>query len=148
VDPIELLDWSEVFYSQGNQMRSLARAIGALVVVASAISFAAPGLRLVAERAVLTPAGLDAIAGVRIAIGLVFVLAAPASRAPWTLRVLGVVIIVAGVMTPWFGVTRARAVLDWWATASPLLMRLEAGVAIACGGALVYLFGAPPRPAP
>ena len=52
-------------------MRWLGLAIGALVIVASAISFAAPDLRLSLERLVLTPVGLYAIAALRIAIGLV-----------------------------------------------------------------------------
>ena len=62
-------------------MRLLGLAIGALIILASAISFAAPDLRLSLERSVMTPAGLYAIAALRIAIGLVWVLAAPASRA-------------------------------------------------------------------
>jgi hypothetical protein len=93
----------------------------------------------------MTPAGLGAIAALRIAFGLVFVLAAPASRAPRTLRVLGLVVILAGLMTPWFGVARARAVLNWFASAGPLLMRLDAGVGMALGGFLVYVFRAPAR---
>src|SRR4029077_3976107 len=117
--------------------------IGALVICASAISFAAPDLRLSLERSVATPAGLDAIAALRIAIGLVFVLVAPASRAPRTLRALGLIVIIAGLTTPWFGVARAQAVLSWLATAG--LMRLAAGVGMAIGGFLVYVFRAPTR---
>ena len=79
-------------------MRWLGLVIGALVILASAISFAAPDLRLSLERSVMTPAGLYAIAALRIAIGLVFVLAAPASRAPRTLRVLGLIVIIAGLI--------------------------------------------------
>jgi len=121
-------------------MRRLGLVIGALVILASAISFAAPALRLSVERSVMTPAGLYAIAALRIAIGLVFVLAAPASRAPRTLRVLGLIVIIAGLSTPWFGVDRAQAVLNWVASAGPLLMRLDAVVGIAIGGFLMYVF--------
>ena len=56
-------------------MRLLGLVIGALVILGSAISFAAPDLRLSLERSVITPAGLYAIAALRIAI-VVFVLAA------------------------------------------------------------------------
>jgi len=52
-----------------------------------------------------------------VAIGLFFVLAAPASRAPLTIRVLGLIVIIAGLSTPWFGVARSQAVLDWMASA-------------------------------
>jgi hypothetical protein len=130
---------------KGLAMRLLGLGIGALVILGSAISFAAPDLRLSLERAVITPAGLTAIAALRIAIGLVFVLAAPASRAPRTLRVLGVIVIIAGLMTPWFGVARARAVLNWLASAGPLLMHLDAVVGMAIGGFLVYVFRPPTR---
>jgi hypothetical protein len=126
-------------------MRLLGLAIGALVILASAISFAVPDLRLSLERSVMTPAGLYAIAALRMAIGLVFVLAAPASRAPRTLRVLGLIVIIAGLMTPWFGVARAQAVLNWLVTAGPLLMRFDAGVGMAFGGFLLYVFRTPTR---
>lgn len=126
-------------------MRLLGFVIGAIVILWSAISFVAPDRRLSVERAVMTPAGLYAIAVVRIAIGVVFVLAAPASRAPRTLRVLGAIVTIAGLTTPWVGVTRARALLDWLAGAGPLLIRLDAAVGIALGGFLVYVFRTPTR---
>ena len=124
-------------------MRWLGLVIGALVIIGSAIGFAAPDLRLLLERSVMTPAGFYAIAALRIAIGVVFVLAAPASRAPRTVRVLGFIVIIAGLMTPWFGVARARAVLNWLASAGPWWMRLDAGVGVALGGFLVYVFRTP-----
>ena len=126
-------------------MRLLGLAIGALVILASAISFAAPDLRLSLERAVMTPDGLDVIAALRIAIGLVFVLAAPTSRAPRALGALGLVVLIAGLATPWFGVDRAQAVLSWFTSAGPLLMRLDAVVGMAMGSFLVYVLRAPTR---
>jgi hypothetical protein len=126
-------------------MRLLGLVIGVSVILWSAISFAAPDLRLSLERSVMTPAGLYAVAALRITIGLAFVLVAPASRAPRTLRVLGLIVIIAGLMTPWFGVARARAVLDSWASAGPWLMRLDAGVEMAIGSFLVYVFRRPTR---
>ena len=126
-------------------MRLLGLVVGALVTLASAISFAAPDLRLLLEGAVMTPAGLYAITAFRIAIGLVFVFAAPASRAPRTVRVLGLIVIIVGLATPWFGVARALAVVNWLASAGPLLMRLDASVGMALGGFLVYVFRTPAR---
>ena len=126
-------------------MRLLGLVIGALVILVSAISFAVPDLKLSLERSAITPTGLYAIAILRIAIGLVFVFAARASRTPRTVRVLGLIVIVAGLTTPWFGVTRAQATLNWVASAGPLLMRLDACVGMAMGGFLVYVFRAPTR---
>lgn len=124
-------------------MRLLGLVIGVLVILVGAIGVAAPDVFLSVGRSVITPGGLYAIAGLRIAIGLVFVLAAPASRAPRTLRVLGVIVIIAGLTTPWFGVARSLAILDWWASIGPSLRRLEAGVAVALGGFFVYVFRPP-----
>ena len=127
-------------------MRLLALVIGVLVILVGAIGVAAPDVFLSVGRSVITPGGLYAIAAVRVAIGLVLLLAAPASRAPRTLRVLGVIVIIAGLTTPWFGVARSLAVLDWWTSVGPSLRRLEAGLAVALGGFLVYVFR-PPSPA-
>jgi hypothetical protein len=74
----------------------------------------------------------------------VFVLAAAASRAPRTLRALGLIVIIAGLATPWFGVARALAVMSWLTSAGPLLMRLDASVGMALGF-LVYVFRTPAR---
>jgi hypothetical protein len=126
-------------------MRLLGLVLGALVILAGAISFAAPDLRLSLEGSMMTPAGLYAIAAFRIAIGLVFMLAAPASRAPRTVRALGLIVIVAGLATPWFGVARALAVGNWLASAGPLWMRLDAGVGMALGSFLIYVFRTPAR---
>src|ERR1700730_1944587 len=112
-------------------MRLLALVTGVLVLLVGAIGVAAPDVFLSVGRSVITPGGLYAIAALRIALGLVFLLAAPASRAPRTLRVFGVLVIIAGLTTPWFGVARSLAVLDWWASVGPSLRRLEAGVAVA-----------------
>jgi len=127
-------------------MRLIGLGIGVLVILAGAIGVAEPDVFLSVGRAVITPGGLFAIAALRIAIGLVFVLAAPASRAPQALRVLGVLVIIAGLATPSFGVVRSLAVLDWWASVGPSLRRIETGVVVALGGLLVYVFR-PPAPA-
>ena len=124
-------------------MRLFGLVIGALVILAGAISFTAPDLRLALEGWVTTPAGLYEITALGVAIGLVFVFAAPASRAPRTLRVLGLIAIIAGLMTPWFGVARSRAVLNWFVNAGPLLMRLDASAGMAIGSFLVYVFRTP-----
>jgi hypothetical protein len=125
-------------------MRLLGLVIGVLVILVGVVGVAAPDVLLSVGRSVITPGGLYAIAALRIAIGLVFVLAASASRAPRTLRALGVLVIIAGLATPWFGVARSLAVLDWWASIGPSLRRLEACVvALALGGFFVYVFRSP-----
>ena len=127
-------------------MRVTGLGIGVLIVVAGAIGVVAPDVLLSVGRSIITPGGLYAITALRIGIGLVFVLEAPASRAPRTLRVLGVLVIIAGLATPWFGVARSLAVMDWWGSLGPSLRRLEAGVPVAFGAFLVYVSRRPAHP--
>lgn len=78
------------------------------------------------------------------AVGLV--VAAPTSRTPTTLRVLGVVIIVGGLVTPLIGVERARMIVAWWATQGSAFLRVWAGVALVVGLFLIYAVVASPAP--
>ncbi len=92
-----------------------------------------PTVLLAVSRPFLTPLGLYAAAGIRLVFGAALFLAAPGSRAPTTLRILGVVVLVAGIVTPFVGVDRARAVVDWWMGQGTTLVRLWATVALAIG---------------
>lgn len=85
-----------------------------------------------------TPVGLYVAAALRVGIGLVLALAAANSRAPKTLRVIGIIVIVAGLTTPFLGVERTRAILDWWSAQGPVLMRLGPGFALIVGGFIAY----------
>jgi membrane-bound ClpP family serine protease len=88
---------------------------------------------------VVTPTGLYVIAAIRIVLGVVLVLAAAHSRLPRVLRLIGIVIIIAGALTPVFGVERSRAVLAWEASFGPMAMRLIGVVIVAMGGFLLYV---------
>ena len=129
---------------KGPAMRLLGLVIGALVLLGSAIAVVAPDPLISFGRSLITPAGLYAIAALRVALGLAFILAAPRSRAPRPLRILGALVIIAGLTTPWFGVARSHALLDWWAGAGRPYLRLAAAAAMAIGGLLVYAFRPPP----
>jgi hypothetical protein len=124
-------------------MRLVGLIIGVLIILIGAIGLARPDLLLSLGRSVITPGGLYVIAAVRIAVGLFFLLAAGASRAPRVLRVLGVIVILAGLATPWFGVARSQAILDWATSAGLPFMRCVAGVVMLIGGLLVYAFRSP-----
>jgi hypothetical protein len=69
----------------------------------------------------------------------------PTSRAPKTLRILGVVIFVGGLATPPIGVERARVIVARLTTHGPALMRVWAGFALGLGLLLAYAV-APRRP--
>lgn len=114
-------------------MRFLALLVALVVVLVGIVGIVVPDRLLSVGQRVLTTGGLYAIAVLRIGIGLVLWLAAPMSRAPRTLRVLGAVTIVSGLATPLFGVERARAVVDWEATQGTALLRAGAALLLGLG---------------
>jgi hypothetical protein len=89
-------------------------------------------------RYLVTPVGLYLVAGFRIATGVIFFQAAPASRTPRILRVLGSIIFISGLITPFIGSERARAIVDWWSAQGSLAMRAWAAVAILLGAFVAY----------
>jgi hypothetical protein len=63
---------------------------------------------------------------------------APAARLPGTLRVIGALVLLVGLLTPFFGVERARLVLDWWVAQGTTFMRVWAVFPVAFGLFLIY----------
>jgi hypothetical protein len=89
----------------------------------------------------VTPGIFCIIATVRVAFGLVLISLAPASRAPKTLRVLGYLILVAGVATALTGlvaIERARAMIEWWLQQGTGVVRLAGVLLLAVGGFIAY----------
>lgn len=98
----------------------------------------APGCLITIGQYFATPFGLWLAAILRIGIGLVLTRVAPVSRAPKTLRILGILAIAAGVATLFLGAQRAQAILAWWSNLGPAYIRLWAGLALALGVFLAY----------
>lgn len=85
-----------------------------------------------------TPVRLYTAAAVRVAMGLVVILSAAASRAPRTLRALGAVMCMQGLSATLLGPEHARTVLEWEARQGPALLRVGAAVALAAGGFMAF----------
>ena len=77
-----------------------------------------------------TSIGLYAAGAVRVAMGLVVILCASASRAPKILRALGAVACMQGLAAALFGPDRARTILEWESAQGAALLRAGAAVAI------------------
>jgi len=122
-------------------MKKIAIVFGVLVVAVGLIGLFNPATLLAIGQAVVTPVGLYVVAGVRVCIGAVLLLAASAARMPRTVRVAGAVVVLAGIATPIFGVDRSRAVLDWVTVQGPGLMRVDALLAMAVGLFILYAIG-------
>jgi hypothetical protein len=116
----------------------IAMALCVFVAILGAIGVVSPDALLRIARHFETPGGLYAAAALRIVVGGVLVLAAGASRAPRAIRVIGVLIVVAGLVTPFLGLDRVRAILEWWAAAGPIFKRVWAGGALGFGCIMAY----------
>lgn len=85
-----------------------------------------------------TPGRFYAAGALRVAMGLMLILAASISRWPRTLRALGAVMCLQGLAgTLFFGLERARAIMEWEAMHTALL-RAGAVVALVTGGFVAF----------
>jgi hypothetical protein len=123
----------------------LARFIGVFILVLGAIGLVAPATFVTMVTFFQVPPMLYLAAVIRIAIGVVLVLAAPASRSHAVLSAVGVVIAIGGLITPFMGAAIAKPILDWWAT-NPLVPRAFGVMAIGIG-AFVVRYSRPSPPA-
>ena len=119
-------------------MQLLALFIALLISLIGLTGVVSPETLASLVRHALTPMGLYIVAAVRIGIGVIVMLAAPASRAPRTLRVFAILAIIAGLATPFVGVEHSRREVDWWLAQGFVWVRLHAGIAIVLGGFLAY----------
>ena len=122
-------------------MKNLAFVVGLCIVTIGGVGILAPsGLVWIAQHSV-TSGVFYLIAMVRVAFGLVLISAASASRAPKALRVLGYVILIAGILTALTGllaIERARAIIDWWLQLGFGVVRLTGILILALGGFVAY----------
>ena len=88
-------------------------------------------------------AGVWAAAGIRLVVGIAFVLAAPACRWPDFVLVVGIIALLAAVGLPIMGQRRFDAFVAWWMQRPPVVIRGWALVATAFGGLLAYAGGWP-----
>ena len=127
-------------------MKTLTLIIGVAVIALGVAGLVAPGVLVTIGREAVTPVGLYVVAVARVAIGLLLIGAAPASRTPRSLRVLGAIVVLGGLLTPVLGIGRARAILDWWSALGPAYLRLPAVIALAFGAFIACAVGGSPRP--
>jgi len=121
--------------------------IGLALVAQGIFGIAAPDAFVRVLRTIQTPPVIYAAAVIRTAIGFVLFRAASSSRLPRFLHVLGLLILVGGLLTPFFGVRIGNAIFDWWSHGGPLLVRLFAAISLALGIFITYA-ATPPRGMP
>jgi hypothetical protein len=125
----------------------LATVMALLIAAMGVLGVAFPSVLLEFGQSLQTPSALLAAAAIRIVFGAVLVWVASASRMPRTLRVIGFLVIVGGILTPVFGVERFQAILNWFSSQGPLLMRAWASTAVVFGVFVAYVVNSPRRTA-
>jgi hypothetical protein len=118
-------------------LRIAALSVGLLITCQGVVGLAMPEVFVGVVRTFQEPPVIYAAAVIRFAFGVVLFRAAPAARAPWVLRGLGLLIAVGGLLTPIVGVPLARVILGWWA--DPAIARLWAAGSLVLGALIVYL---------
>lgn len=111
--------------------------IGLLIVAQGILGLVAPAFFLQLIEWIQTPPNIYFAAVVRVAFGLVLLLTAPQSRAPVVLRILGGLIALGGLLTPFVGVRLADVILGWWSQ-GPGIIRAWASGALVLGLFVVY----------
>ena len=120
-------------------MKSLALLVGLLILVLGLLGAVTPDILVTIGHRSVTPAGLYVVAALRVIIGLVLLGVSSGSRMPRTLRVFGIVVLVAGLTTPFLGVERARAIMNWMLAPGPVVVRLLALLAVGFGSFIIYV---------
>ncbi len=120
-------------------MLLVALAMCALGAVLGAVGVAYPEVYVGVIRDLLeTPTGLYAAAGSRLVLGVVLFFAAPRSRAPRTLRVLGAISFAAGLVIPVVGFEGLRSQVEWFSALDPRFLRTHAVFTLGFSALLAY----------
>ena len=109
-------------------MRLLGLLVALLMALIGLTGVFAPDRLMTISQYSVTPVWIYLAAALRIGIGLVLARVAPVSRAPKTLRIFGVIAVIAGVTT----------LLEWWSAQGPAFIRLWAGLPLVLGGFIAY----------
>ena len=89
--------------------------------------------------------GLMIAAGIRVVVGIVLLLAAPASRFPKVFKVIGVLALVAGCVLPFIPLEFWAHMMRWWTVEHPTAFRAGFGVSATLAGAFIAWAAVPKR---
>jgi len=122
-------------------MRIAGLLLALFIIVVSMVGIVATDHAMTVRRLYYaTPGRFYAAGAVRMAMGLVLILAASSSRWPRTVRVLGAVMCLQAIAANLFGLERARAIMEWEAMQGTAVLRAGAVLALASGSFLAFAF--------
>ena len=120
-------------------MKIAALLVALCIIVFSIAGIISPDSVMTIRRSYYTPRGLYVGGAVRVAMGLVWILASSKSGWPRTLRALGAIMCLQGLAANLFGLERARAILEWEGMHTALL-RAGAVVALVTSAFVAFAF--------
>ena len=120
-------------------LKLLAAALNLAIACVGLVGVAAPGVLLDFVRSLLVPPALYGVAAGRIGFGGLLVAVAAGSRMPTFLRVLGILIFIAGLLTPFVAVEWFRDALTSLSGPRVTLVRLIAILPLGIGLFLAYV---------
>ena len=122
-------------------MRIAALLVALLTIIVGVVGVVSPDSGMTIRRLYFeTPGRFYTAGAVRVAMGLVLILAALSSRWPWTLRIFGALMCLQAIAATLLGLERARAVMEWEEMQGDALLRAGAVVALATGAFIAFAF--------
>jgi len=122
-------------------MKSLAFVLALVVMAFGALAILMPSSLEGIAHHMVTVRAWCLVAAIRIAVGLLLIRVASGSRAPRAIRVLGYVILIAGVATAVMALAamdRARDVVEWWLRQGTGVFRIAGVVVLGLGSFIAY----------
>jgi hypothetical protein len=89
-------------------------------------------------RVFLEKQALGLAAGIRIVVGILFLMAASDTRAPSFITAMGILFLLAGVAIPFIGSARIERLATWWLAKPDWVLRAWAVAAGALGGVFLW----------
>lgn len=120
-------------------MTLIALVLSVLMAVLGAYGVIAPGRLQSIVRSFDSRRGHFAAAAIRVVYGVALVFAAPGSRAPLLIWILGMVVFVAGLITVALRFDRFSRLMNWWLRQGLGLVRGWAFIAMVFGAYLAYV---------
>jgi hypothetical protein len=119
-------------------MLAIARLIALLIVAQGVLGLLFPELFFRLVQAFQVPPVLYVAALVRVAFGVVLLLVASTSRVPLGLSLLGGIVLIGGLLTPFFGASFAHVILGSWSEGGAPIIRAWAGASLLIGIFIAY----------
>jgi hypothetical protein len=121
-------------------VKTAAFLVGVIIAAVGVTSLIAPAVLYRIAEWFTSPDPWYVLAVVRIAVGVMLLLAAKTSRAPHAVRVVAFVPILAGIAIPILGAERAGAMVQAWLSVGPAVARLSVLPVLALGSFIAWAF--------